>query len=178
LDLGGQMTNQRMSQAQMVRSLAEAGEIPNKTARLLLDKLSSLAVSEVKKNGVFVLPGFGRLVKVERKARPGRAVATGESIKILAKEVVKFHVTKAGKSTQQTVAVPSKAKPIQHDGRSAEADLIRNALAVIGSPERLAEWMQTSIPALRGRTPYSLMDTKDGRKEVEIVLGRIEHGIY
>jgi DNA-binding protein HU-beta len=100
------MANQRMTQTQLVRSLAEASEVPNKTARLLLDTLSGLAVTEVKKNGVFVLPGLGRLVKVERKARMGRNPATGESIKIPAKKVVKFRVAKAAKDA----IVPPKVK--------------------------------------------------------------------
>ena len=100
------MANQRMTQTQLVRSLAEASEVPNKTARQLLDTLSSLAVAEVKKNGVFVLPGLGRLVKVERKARMGRNPATGESIKIPAKKVVKFRVAKAAKDA----IVPPKVK--------------------------------------------------------------------
>ena len=38
-----------------------------------------MAIAEVKKNGVFVLPGIGRLVRVDRKARTGRNPATGES---------------------------------------------------------------------------------------------------
>lgn len=100
------MANQRMTQTQLVRSLAEASELPNKTARLLLDTLASLAVTEVKKNGVFVLPGLGRLVKVERKARMGRNPATGETIKIPAKKVVKFRVAKAAKDA----IVPPKVK--------------------------------------------------------------------
>jgi len=100
------MANQRMTQTQLVRSLAEASEVPNKTARHLLDTLASLAVTEVKKNGVFVLPGLGRLVKVERKARMGRNPATGESIKIPAKKVVKFRVAKAAKDA----IVPPKVK--------------------------------------------------------------------
>ncbi len=100
------MANQRMTQTQLVRSLAEASELPNKTARLVLDTLAALAVQEVKKNGVFVLPGLGRLVKVERKARLGRNPATGESIKIPAKKVVKFRVAKAAKDA----IVPPKVK--------------------------------------------------------------------
>ena len=68
--------------------------------------LSSLAISEVKKNGVFVLPGIGRLVRVDRKARMGRNPATGESIKIPAKKVVKFRVAKAAKDA----IVPPKVK--------------------------------------------------------------------
>jgi DNA-binding protein HU-beta len=100
------MANQRMTQTQLVRSLAETCEVPNKTARMFVDTLSSMAVSEVKKNGMFVLPGLGRLVKVERKARMGRNPATGESIKIPAKKVVKFRVAKAAKDA----IVPPKVK--------------------------------------------------------------------
>ena len=89
-----------------MRTLAESCEVPNKTARLFLDTLASMAVSEVKKNGVFVLPGLGRLVRQERKARMGRNPATGESIKIPAKKVVKFRVAKAAKDA----IVPPKVK--------------------------------------------------------------------
>ena len=93
------MANQRMTQTQLVRSLAESCETNNKTARQFLECLSGLAIGEVKKNGVFVLPGIGRLVRVERKARMGRNPATGEAIKIPAKKVVKFRVAKAAKDS-------------------------------------------------------------------------------
>jgi len=86
-----------MTQTALVRALAEKAEITNKQARAVLDNLSAVAVSEVKKNGVFVLPGIGRLVRVERKARMGRNPATGVAIKIPAKKVVKFRVAKAAK---------------------------------------------------------------------------------
>ncbi len=101
------MANSRMTQTQLMRALAEQCEVPNKTARLMLDHLSQLAVTEVKKNGVFVLPGLGRLVRVERKARMGRNPATGESIKIPAKKVVKFRVAKAAKDA---IVPPKKPK--------------------------------------------------------------------
>ncbi len=52
---------------------------------------------ETKKNGVFVVPGLGRLVKAHRKARVGRNPQTGEPIQIKAKTVVKFRVAKAAK---------------------------------------------------------------------------------
>ena len=90
-------TTKRMTQTQLIRSLAEAGEVTNKQAREVLVKLTDLAISEVKKNGLFVLPGIGRLVRVDRKARMGRNPATGETIKIAAKRVVKFRVAKAAK---------------------------------------------------------------------------------
>jgi DNA-binding protein HU-beta len=100
------MANQRMTQTQLVRALAEKCEVNNKTARTFLDELSSMAVSEVKKNGMFVLPGIGRLVRQDRKARMGRNPATGEAIKIPAKKVVKFRVAKAAKDS----IVPPKKK--------------------------------------------------------------------
>ena len=100
------MANTRMTQTQLVRSLAEGCEVPSKTARTFLENLGTLAIAEVKKNGVFVLPGIGRLVRVDRKARTGRNPATGESIKIPAKKVVKFRVAKAAKDA----IVPPKKK--------------------------------------------------------------------
>jgi DNA-binding protein HU-beta len=101
------MAGQRMTQTQLVRSLAEHCEVPNKTARAFMDGLASMAISEVKKNGVFVIPGLGRLVRQERKARMGRNPATGESIKIPAKKVVKFRVAKAAKDS---IVPPKKPK--------------------------------------------------------------------
>jgi DNA-binding protein HU-beta len=101
------MATQRMTQTLLVRSLAESCEVNNKVARQFLDTLSSLAIGEVKKNGVFVLPGVGRLVRVDRKARTGRNPATGETIKIPAKKVVKFRVAKAAKDA---IVPPKKAK--------------------------------------------------------------------
>ena len=78
----------------------------NKSSRAMLDKLSAIAIAETKRTGVFVIPGIGRLVRVDRKARMGRNPATGEAIKIPAKKVVKFRVAKAAKDA----IVPPKKK--------------------------------------------------------------------
>jgi DNA-binding protein HU-beta len=85
----------KLTQTQLITELAEAVEISKKQAKAFLDKLGEVAKSETKKNGLFVLPGIGRLVRQERKARIGRNPATGEKIKIAAKKVVKFRVAKA-----------------------------------------------------------------------------------
>jgi len=86
-----------MTQSQIVQALAEKCAVTKKVSQGLLAALSDTAISEVKKNGIFVLPGIGRLVRVDRKARMGRNPATGEAIKIAAKKVVKFRVAKAAK---------------------------------------------------------------------------------
>jgi DNA-binding protein HU-beta len=95
-----------MTQTQIVQTLAEQCEVTKKVAKNLLDTLVRTAVGEVKKNGMFVLPGIGRLVRDDRKARIGRNPATGETIKIPAKKVVKFRVAKAAKDA----IVPPKLK--------------------------------------------------------------------
>lgn len=86
-----------LTKTQLVRNLAEKLELTNKQSAAFLDLLAETAVKETKKNGVFVIPGLGRLVKAERKARMGRNPQTGEAIKIKAKTVVKFRVAKAAK---------------------------------------------------------------------------------
>jgi DNA-binding protein HU-beta len=88
-----------LTKTQLVRFLAEKTELPNKTVAGFLEQLADVAVKETKKNGVFVVPGLGRLVKAHRKARVGRNPQTGEHIQIKAKTVVKFRVAKAVKDS-------------------------------------------------------------------------------
>jgi DNA-binding protein HU-beta len=100
------MADKRMTQSQFVKKLAATCAVSSKVAKCLVDTYAAVAVGETKKNGVFVLPGIGRLVKVDRKARMGRNPATGVAIKIPAKKVVKFRVAKAVKDA----IVPPKKK--------------------------------------------------------------------
>ena len=79
-----------MTKTQLVRHLAEKLESNNKTAAAFLEHLTDTAVKETKKNGLFVIPGLGRLVKAHRKARMGRNPQTGEAIQIAAKMQPKF----------------------------------------------------------------------------------------
>ena len=100
------MAAARMTQTQLVKELAAATSVANKVAKQFITTYADMAVRETKKNGMFVMPGIGRLVRVERKARMGRNPATGEAIKIPAKKVVKFRVAKAVKDA----IVPPKKK--------------------------------------------------------------------
>ena len=73
--------------------------LPTSRSAAFFDLLAETAVKETKKNGEFTIPGIGKLVKAERKARLGRNPQTGEAIKIKAKTVVKFRVAKVAKDT-------------------------------------------------------------------------------
>ena len=95
-----------MTQSQLIQALADKCEITKRVSKEMLTTLTEIAFGEVKKNGMFVVPGLGRLVRVDRKARMGRNPATGEAIKIPAKKVVRFRVAKAAKDA----IVPVKGK--------------------------------------------------------------------
>ena len=86
-----------MTKSQLLTLLAEKSGLAKKDVKNFLEVLAETAYGEVKKSGQFVLPGFGKMVKVNRKARIGRNPATGEEIKIPAKTVVKFRLAKAAK---------------------------------------------------------------------------------
>src|SRR5258705_12347713 len=89
----------RMTQSEVLNHFAEKSGMKRAQVKEFFDELYSLASSEVKTNGEFVLPGFGKLVKSERKAREGRNPATGETIQIPAKTTLKFRVGKSMKDS-------------------------------------------------------------------------------
>jgi DNA-binding protein HU-beta len=85
-----------LTQSQIIEKLAATDEaLTKKQVKSLLTAIAELAYKEAK-NG-FVIPGLGKIVLVKRKARTGRNPATGATIKIAAKTVVKFRVAKAAK---------------------------------------------------------------------------------
>ena len=66
-----------LTKTALTRQMAEKLELTNKQSAAFLDLLAETAIKETKKNGVFIIPGIGRLVKAERKARIGRNPQTG-----------------------------------------------------------------------------------------------------
>jgi len=86
-----------MTQTEILSRLADSCGCKRSDVKAMFDALTDLATSEVKTNGEFTIPGFGKLKKTDRKARDGRNPATGEVIRIPAKTTVKFSVGKAMK---------------------------------------------------------------------------------
>lgn len=84
-----------MTKTQTIAALAEKSGLSKVQVSDLLEEVAKMAYAEAR-NG-FTLPGIGKLVLVDRKARMGRNPATGEAIQIPAKTVVKFRVAKACK---------------------------------------------------------------------------------
>ena len=84
-----------LTKSQMLSSLAENCEMTKKDVTMVIDAIVQLAYKEAKNS--FTIPGLGKLVLKNRKARMGRNPATGETIKIPAKKVLKFRIAKAAK---------------------------------------------------------------------------------
>jgi len=103
-------TAKRMTQTEIVNELADKSGLKKTEVKSMFDALASLAASEVKKNGEFTLPGFGKLVKASRKAREGRNPATGKPIAIPAKTTVKFRFGKSMKDALGLYGDPNKPK--------------------------------------------------------------------
>ena len=84
-----------MSKSQLAAHFAAKFQLKKKVAAEIFEELAKLSYTEAKNS--FTLPGIGKLVLVNRAARMGRNPATGETISIPAKTVVKFRVAKAAK---------------------------------------------------------------------------------
>ncbi|HOZ47234.1 MAG TPA: HU family DNA-binding protein [Candidatus Hydrogenedentes bacterium] len=83
------------TKAQIVAAIAAKTGLAKKSVEDVLNAQAELAYQEAPVG--MTIPGIGKLVVVDRKARTGRNPATGESIAIPAKKTVKFRVAKVAK---------------------------------------------------------------------------------
>jgi DNA-binding protein HU-beta len=84
-----------LTKSQIIEALAEKAGVEKKTAETMLDCLARLAYEHAKDE--FTVPGIGKLVVVDRKARTARNPQTGAEIQVPAKKALKFRVAKAAK---------------------------------------------------------------------------------
>jgi DNA-binding protein HU-beta len=106
-----------MSKSALVAHFAKKFDLKKKGAAAIFEELARLAYKEAK--NAFTIPGIGKLVLVDRKARMGRNPKTGEAIQIPAKTVVKFRVAKACKEAvlpRKAVSAPKVMSPPSQPG--------------------------------------------------------------
>lgn len=84
-----------MTKTETVRELSERSGVDRKQVGSVLEELAKLSYEQARDG--FTIPGLGKLVLVDRKARMGRNPATGEQIQIPAKRVLKFRIAKQAK---------------------------------------------------------------------------------
>jgi DNA-binding protein HU-beta len=95
------------TKSQIIEAIAEKTSVEKKTAEAMLDCLAQLAYDHAKDE--FTLPGIGKLVVVDKKARIGRNPQTGAEIQIPAKRALKFRVAKAAKEAILVNGLPPDA---------------------------------------------------------------------
>ncbi|MGH9903251.1 MAG: HU family DNA-binding protein, partial [Pyrinomonadaceae bacterium] len=93
------ISGKRMTQSEVLSHFAQKFEMKRADAKEFFNEMAELAAREVKRNGEFVLPGFGKMVLAKRKAREGRNPATGETIQIAASNAAKFSPASALKKS-------------------------------------------------------------------------------
>jgi DNA-binding protein HU-beta len=123
-----------MTKSELQTALAEAAQIDKKTAGMFLNALGPIAYKAVKKEGAFVLPGFGKLIKQKRPARTGFNPTTRQKMKVAAKTVVRFRVAKGAKDAILGAKAPS---PARQAGKQASPPAARTG-SKAGPPRKAA----------------------------------------
>jgi hypothetical protein len=109
-------------------------------------------------------------VRSAKTSKGNAAVATGAAHSA----VDESHYS--GQSTVGVIVENPEADSAPCDSRD-EIAMVRRATEVLGV-DHVANWMRSRIPSLGNQTPYALLQTEDGRNQVECVLLKIEHGVY
>jgi len=75
-----------MTKGALVKTLAEKHEMKTKACGALLESLVALATTEVKKTGIFTIPGLCRIkTRVKPATKAGLRMAFGQEMKVKAK---------------------------------------------------------------------------------------------
>ena len=80
---------------------------------------------------------------------------------------------------QRTIARRKKEQKLQADESDRLLRLARvgaQAAATLGSEEKAVRWLRRPNRALGNRAPLDLVDSDIGTRQIEEVLGRIDHG--
>ena len=98
-----------LTKPQLIDSIAQKAGVEKKTVETMIDCLAQLAYENAKDE--FTVPGIGKLVVVDRKARTARNPQTGAAIEIPAKRALKFRIAKAAKDAILGAAAPPSSSP-------------------------------------------------------------------
>ncbi|MDB6034838.1 MAG: hup [Verrucomicrobiales bacterium] len=106
---GPNLNDMALTKSQLIETLAEKTSVEKKTAEAMLDCLAQLAYEHAKDE--FSIPGIGKLILVDRKARTARNPQTGAEIQVPAKKALKFRVAKAAKDAILAASAPTTTSP-------------------------------------------------------------------
>lgn len=93
----------QMTKSQLIEQIANKNELAKKDVKGVIETLAEIGYKELKKNGVFLVPGFAKFVVIKKpatKARKGTNPFTGEAMTFKAKparKIVRARPVKAAK---------------------------------------------------------------------------------
>jgi nucleoid DNA-binding protein len=70
----------QMTKSQLIEKIAVTNEVAKKDVKGVMATLATIGYSELKKNGVFLVPGFAKFVVIKKPATTGAAVGTAAAI--------------------------------------------------------------------------------------------------
>jgi putative toxin-antitoxin system antitoxin component (TIGR02293 family) len=79
---------------------------------------------------------------------------------------------------RQAKDAAARLKPVQGDRLYRLARVAAFAEEVLEDPDRAHRWLREPQRGLGNRVPLELLRTEAGAREVEDLLGRIEHGVF
>ena len=83
-----------------------------------------------------------------------------------------------GKTLSRRLEAKGKLKQDESERAARLMRVFSRAVVVLRDPDKARSWLNRPLRALAGQSPLSLVATEPGAREVEQVLGRIEHGIF
>ncbi|AMN42206.1 HU family DNA-binding protein [Rhodoplanes sp. Z2-YC6860] len=95
-----------MTKSQLVTKIAELQELAKKDVKAMMETLTEVGHKELKKTGIFVVPGFAKFVVVKKpatKARKGKNPFTGEEMMFKAKPARKIVRARPVKAVKEAV---------------------------------------------------------------------------
>ena len=151
-----------MTKTQIIGALAEKAEVTKKQMAVIVEDLVGLAYKEAK-NG-FTIPGLGKLVVVNRKARLGRNPKTGETIWDLtisgpvnspSPNAMQLHRSISGGFVQLGCSID--AFVLDHTLKSSGGLNIDGidvwAASIVGVPANQRSWTQKAVRAIKSFHP-------------------------
>jgi len=156
-----------------LKDLRRRGELQQvkdvKGVKGVLETLATIGYKELKKNGVFLVPGFAKFVVIKKpatKARAGTNPFSGEPMVFKAKPARK--IVRAG---------PVKAPSSKHElFRALEIQALADR--VFGDEKKANVWLQRPNTSMSGQIPLDLMKDELGAAVVREALEQIDHGIF
>lgn len=118
------------------------------------------------------------IAKLVEKGLPAKAItALADNLGVSVTELGEI-IQIPARTLQRRIAANSTLKIDESDRLTRLARLYAKAVDVFESEKNAADWFSEPLEVLGGVRPLALCHTEAGAREIERILGRIEHGVF